>query len=89
MECKLRSKQAEVKELTIEHSTTQGPLGDAVVIHPLDPRDASTIAQITTAARAQKGVRWRIDARKQLDALMEAVSPRNDVTFEAADGRIG
>ena len=58
--------------------------GGLVVIHPLDAADASVIAQIRSATRAQKGVRWRIDARKQFDALMEAVPPRNDVTFESA-----
>jgi monoterpene epsilon-lactone hydrolase len=62
---------------------TTGSSGDVVVIHPLDPDDAPTIARIRSAARAQKGVRWRIDTRKQFDALMEAVSPRDDVTFEA------
>src|SRR5216684_6318659 len=56
--------------------------GDVVVIHPLDPEDASTIDRIGTAARTYKGVRWRIEARKQYDALMEGVSPRGDVTFE-------
>src|SRR6202163_1323788 len=64
--------------------STSENLGNVVVIHPLDPADASMIAQIRSATRAQKGVRWRIDARKQFDALMEAVSPRNDVTFESA-----
>jgi monoterpene epsilon-lactone hydrolase len=64
--------------------STSESLGNVVVIHPLDPEDASVIAQIRSATRAQKGVRWRIDARKQFDALMEAVSPRNDVTFESA-----
>ena len=58
--------------------------GDLVVTHPLDPEDAPTIAFIRTAARAQKGARWTIDARKQYDALMEAVPPRHDVTFESA-----
>src|SRR6195256_2873598 len=64
--------------------STSESLGNVVVIHPLDPGDASVIAQIRSATRAQKGVPWRIDARKQFDALMEAVSPRNDVTFESA-----
>src|SRR6266404_5727228 len=64
--------------------STSDSLGNVVVIHPLDPADASAIAQIRSATRAQKGVRWRIDARKQFDALMEAVPPRNDVTFESA-----
>ena len=64
--------------------STSESLGNVIVIHPLDPADAPAIAQIRSATRAQKGVRWRIDARKQFDALMEAVSPRNDVTFESA-----
>jgi monoterpene epsilon-lactone hydrolase len=67
-----------------ELMTTSDRLGDVVVIHPLDPADASVIAQIRSATRAQKGGLWRIDARKQFDALMEAVSPRHDVTFESA-----
>jgi monoterpene epsilon-lactone hydrolase len=62
---------------------TSERLGNAVVIHPLDPVDASAIAQIRSATRAQKGVRWRIEARKQYDALLESVSPRADVTFES------
>jgi len=57
---------------------------ESFVIHPLDPEDASMIARITTAARSQKGARWRIEARPQFDALMEGVSPRDDVTFESA-----
>jgi len=64
--------------------STSESLGNVVAIRPLDPEDASVIAQIRSATRAQKGVPWRIDARKQFDALMEAVSPRNDVTFESA-----
>ena len=64
-------------------NTSEG-LGNALAIHPLDPEDASMIARITTAARSQKGARWRIEARPQFDALMEGVSPRDDVTFEAA-----
>jgi epsilon-lactone hydrolase len=68
--------------LTTEQPTTQEPLGGAVVIHPLDPQDASTIAQITTAARAQKGAPWRIEARKAYDALLEGVLRPDDVAFE-------
>src|SRR5260370_20195195 len=64
--------------------STSESLGNVVVIHPLDPADAPAIAQIRSATRAQKGVRWRIDARKFFDALMEGVSPRDDVTFESA-----
>jgi hypothetical protein len=69
------------------HAETQGgqmrsteSLGDVIVIYPLDPEDGSAIIPIRTARRTQKGVRWRIDARKQFDTLMEAVSPPDDVT---------
>ena len=68
--------------MTIQHSTTQEPLGDAVVVHPLDPQDASMITQITTAARAQKGAPWRIEARQAYDALLEGVLRPDDVAFE-------
>ena len=64
--------------------STSESLGNLGVIHPLDPGDASVIAQIRSATRAQKGVPWTIDARKQFDALMEGVSPRDDVRFEPA-----
>jgi len=64
-------------------STTESS-GDVVVVHPLDPEDAPAIAGIRTATRAQKGAPWRIEARKFYDALLEGVSPRDDVTFESA-----
>ena len=54
------------------------------MIHPLDPADASAIIPMRTAARTQKGALWRIEARKFFDALMQSVSPRDDVTFESA-----
>jgi epsilon-lactone hydrolase len=56
--------------------------GDLVVMHPLDPEDAPTIAWIRTATRAQKGVRWRIEAREAYDALLESVSAPDGVTYE-------
>src|SRR3981081_564816 len=59
-------------------------LGNVVVTHPLDPEDAPAIAGIRTATSAQKGAPWRIEARKFYDALLEGVSPRDDVTFESA-----
>ena len=37
--------------------------------------------------RGTKGVRWTTDARPQFDAVMERVSPRDDVTFES--GTVG
>ena len=58
--------------------------GDLVVIHRLDPEDASAMIPMRAAARTQKGAPWRIEARKFFDALMEGVSPRDDVTFESA-----
>jgi monoterpene epsilon-lactone hydrolase len=63
---------------------TSESLGDFVVTHALDPEDASAIIPMRTAGRTQKGVRWRIEAREFFDALMEGVSPRDDVTFESA-----
>src|SRR5882762_2183868 len=57
---------------------------ESFVTHPLDAEDGSMIARITSAARAQKGARWQVEARKQFDALMEGVPPRDDVTFESA-----
>jgi monoterpene epsilon-lactone hydrolase len=59
-------------------------VGRLVVIRPLDPDDASGTAEVRSATRAQKGARWTIDARKSYDALLEGVSPRDDVTFESA-----
>src|SRR6267143_1887959 len=55
-----------------------------VVIHPLDPEDAAALIPVSAAARAQKGARFRIEARPFFDALMEGVAPRADVTFEMA-----
>ena len=63
---------------------TTETLGDVVLIHALDPEDAAAIIPMRIAGRTQKGVRWRIDARKLFDLLMEGVSPRDDVTFESA-----
>jgi monoterpene epsilon-lactone hydrolase len=68
-------------------SRPQGALPNVVVIHGLDPADASIIDRIRTATRPQKGLRWKIEARKQYDALMEGVPPRDDVTFES--GTVG
>jgi monoterpene epsilon-lactone hydrolase len=56
--------------------------GDIVVIHPLDPEDASMVDRIRAAVRAQKGAPWRIEARKPYDALLESVPAPDNVTFE-------
>src|SRR5437762_8152874 len=72
---------AGTKGRTDEYSKS---LGNAVVIHPLDPEDAAALIPMRTAARTQKGAPWRIESRKFFDALMEGVSPRADVTVESA-----
>src|SRR5690348_3552090 len=71
----------------MQSSTSDGALNSFLTIHQLDPEDASAIMPIRTAARFAKGVRLSLDARTQFDALMERVSPRQDVTFES--GTVG
>ena len=56
---------------------------DLVAIHPLDPEDAAITAAMRAMVSASKGARPGVEARGQFDALMESVSPRGDVTFEA------
>ena len=75
------------RSATVQRSQSDGTSKAFVTTHPLDPGDASTILAIRTALRGIKGVRWRVDARTQFDALMEGVSPRADVTFES--GTVG
>ena len=53
------------------------------MIHPLDAEDAKVTAALRAMISASKGARPGIEARAQYDALMESVSPRGDVTFEA------
>jgi monoterpene epsilon-lactone hydrolase len=60
---------------------------DRVVIHPLDPDDAAITAAMRTMAGSAQGRPAGIETRGPFDALMESVSPRGDVTFEA--GTIG
>jgi acetyl esterase/lipase len=52
-------------------------------IHPLDPEDAAIAAAMRAMVSSSKGARPGPEARGQFDALMESVSPRGDVTFEA------
>src|SRR5258708_3079187 len=54
-----------------------------VAIHPLDPEDAAITTAMRAMTKSAKGARAGIEARGQFDALMERVSPRDDVTFEA------
>ena len=56
---------------------------NSVVIHPLDPEDAAITAAMRAIARATKGVARGIEARRQFDAFMESIVPREGVTFEA------
>jgi acetyl esterase/lipase len=78
----LKQGQTGVQELAMGDSIPQSALRDVVVTHGLDSEDASIIGRIRTATRPQKGLPWKIEARKQYDALMEGVPPRDDVTFE-------
>ena len=55
---------------------------DFVAIHPLDPEDAAITAAMRAMLSSAKGARQGIEARGQFDALMERVSPRDDVAFE-------
>jgi epsilon-lactone hydrolase len=52
-------------------------------IHPLDPEDAAITAAMRAITSSVKGARQGTEARGRFDALMESVSPRDDVTFEA------
>jgi acetyl esterase/lipase len=56
---------------------------DIVAIHALDPEDAAITATMRAMVSSSKGARPGIEARPQFDALMESVSPRGDVIFEA------
>jgi epsilon-lactone hydrolase len=63
--------------------STAGPIStDRVTIHPLDPEDAAITAAMRVVS-SRKGARSGIEACGRFDALMESVSPRSDVTFEA------
>ena len=53
-----------------------------VAIHSLDPEDAAITAAMRAMLSSAKGARQGIEARGQFDALMERVSPRDDVAFE-------
>lgn len=54
-----------------------------VEVHPLDPGDAAFTAAMRAMVSAAKGAPTGIEARGQFDALMENVSPREDVTFKS------
>jgi epsilon-lactone hydrolase len=54
-----------------------------IEIHPLDSEDAAVTATFRAMLSSSKGAKAGVGARGQFDALMERVSPRNDVIFEA------
>src|ERR1700721_2060266 len=70
-------------EPAMEGPTTNRTPTVYVATHPLDPEDAAITAAMRAMLSSSKGARPGSDARGQFDALMESVSPRGDVTFEA------
>jgi hypothetical protein len=54
-----------------------------VAIHPLDPEDAAVTTAMRAMVSSSKGARPGIEARGQFDALLERITPRADMTFEA------
>jgi epsilon-lactone hydrolase len=71
------------RELAMQGSAADRISTGYVAIHPLDPEDAVITATMRAMVSSTKGARPGRDARGKFDALMESVSPRNDVTFEA------
>jgi monoterpene epsilon-lactone hydrolase len=69
------------------NSTSDDARSDNVQVHPLDPEDAIVMNQMRVQATAAKGLLRGIGARGPFDALMEHVSPRAGVRFEA--GAVG
>jgi acetyl esterase/lipase len=70
-------------EPATQGSTTDRTSTGYVAIHPLDPEDAAITAAMRAMVSSSKGARPGAEACGQFDALMESVSPRGDVTFEA------
>jgi monoterpene epsilon-lactone hydrolase len=66
----------------MQRSATGRLSTDVATIHPLDPADASITAAIRAMSLSAKGASRGIEARAQFDALMESVSPRDDVASE-------
>src|SRR5258708_32252995 len=72
------------EELAMQAARTDRTSSGFVAIHPLDPEDAPIATALRAMVASAKGVVPRgIEGRGQYDALMESVSPRDDVTFEA------
>src|ERR1700683_5525346 len=64
---------------TANNQRSTGP----IEIHPLDSEDAAVTATFRAMLSSSKGAKAGVGARGQFDALMERVSPRNDVIFDA------
>jgi len=67
----------------MQGSATQRISTDFVVTHPLDLEDAVITAAFRAMVGSTKGVARGLEMRGEFDAIMESVSPRDDVTFEA------
>jgi monoterpene epsilon-lactone hydrolase len=68
----------------MQKPTTDHRSADPVTTHSLDPNDAAITAAIRAMSLPAKGAsRGITETRVQFDALMENVSPRDDVTFQA------
>ena len=66
-------------------STTEPASTSSIVVHRLNPDDAAIVAAMREMVSSAKGiVPTAADGRGRFDALMEGVSPRDDVKFEKA-----
>jgi monoterpene epsilon-lactone hydrolase len=80
---KATSTVIQTEEPAMQGSTTDRKSTGCVAIHSLDPEDAAITTATRASASSSKGARAGTEARGQFDALMERVSPRGEVTFEA------
>jgi monoterpene epsilon-lactone hydrolase len=69
--------------MNLQRSTSGSASMDFVTTHPLDPEDAPAVTAMRAMASSSKGLLRGIAAREPFDALMERVSPSDDVTFQA------
>jgi acetyl esterase/lipase len=72
--------------MTLQEASIEASKG-YITIHSLDPQDAPVADAMCAMVSPTKGAQPGVEARAQFDALMETVSPRGDVTFEA--GTVG
>jgi epsilon-lactone hydrolase len=70
------------RALVMKSPSTERPITDFIVEHPLEAEDAAITAAMRAAASPAKGLLRGIEGRSPFDSLMEGVSPRDDVTFE-------